>query len=457
MGANDREELEKLRRLYELEAKASGGAPIKQEEKPGLVSRLLQSAKEMIFPWSPESQGRLLSPSPGQFGISRVAEDAGNAVGTAGVDAVKRGTEALSESPLGVKFPLTAATVGTGAQMAAEMSAPLLKPSGQAAFIGSEMAGPIVGGVLKNSARGFAKETLGMTRSQITSTKSPFESARRMEQANRVADKMLDEGAISSSGRPAPMIDTANQMFEHGQRQVEGVLKQFERYGKNVKDVAIPDSPIKLQSPNRLEPREAAELIIKKLKPKYDDELAASQLLLKDLQKHVEGGLTVREAESLVQRWGKKGYLDKTATSIEADAFRAGHQVLKARLQQHFEEVAPELAKQYKQGKEYEEAALQSLRGLYNRQASLETTSMFEPFQFVKRLAEFGSGPASKLAHYAGKTLQGPGKSLGTMAANAAGASSEALQKPLDVVKLYEAGKMSIQELRKRLSQDAGL
>jgi hypothetical protein len=430
----------------------------KQEEPKGnFIQRALEAAKEFVFPFSAESQGRLLSPTPGKFGPSKIAEELGAKVGDTGIDVVKSGAEALAESPFGQKNPGTSAAIGTGAQMATEMAAPMLRPSGQAAYIGGELAGPVMGGMFKNAARGLTKETLGMTRSSLTSTKSPFESARKMTQANRVAEKALEEGTISVTGRPAPMIDDANKMFEYGKKQVDGVLKQFDNYGKNVRDLASPDSPIKLQSPNRLEARQAAELIMKKLSPKYDDEIAASKHLLNDLAKHAENGLTVREAEGLIQRWGKKGFTDKTVTMPEADAYRAGWEVLKKRLQQHFDEVAPELANQYKQGKEYEEAALISLKGLYNRQASLETTSAFEPFQFVKRVVEHASGPTAVGLNKVGNVLRGPLGGLKVAAANAAGASVETLQNPLDIVTAFKAGKISYEEAKQKLREKLGL
>lgn len=302
--------------------------------KTGLGESLWQGTKEMFAPGM-DSLKRLLNPNAGQFGPSRVMEQAGLKVGEA-----VRGS--LEGAPAPVKF------IGG-------MFSDQLTPSAAQQNLGSEgigMAASLAGPALKGAAVDPARRALGFQKSQLVSQKSPFETTRKIAQANKSAAAMLEAGAISPTGNLDDTIEGATKMLQGGSRKMSTVMDAVDSSGRTIKTSSIDAS------------------LIDDLKPKFDDEFKATGKILDDLKAFSKDGLSLKDADELRARWGKFGFQDKTVGTTEANMYREAFKSIDKTIKGHIGAVKPALLPDYVAGKAAQENAINALRGLGNKKAA---------------------------------------------------------------------------------------
>jgi hypothetical protein len=303
--------------------------------KEGFLSRLARGTRQMFFPSSIGEVKSLANPNMGQFGVSKILEEEGKRVGAA-----VRGS--LEGAPGPVKF------VG-------DVLSDQLTPSASQQNLGAEgigMAARMIGPALKQAAVDPARRALGFQKSQLVSQKSPFETVRKVAQANRSAEAMLKEGAISPTGNVDDSIKNATKILSDNSRKLSDVIESVDKAGKKISASSM-DSQL-----------------IDELKPKFDDDFNVSDKILSDIKAFGKDGLSLRDVDELKARWGKIGFQDKTVGSTAADMHRKAWGAADKIIKRHIETVAPDSVGVYKTAKAGQENAINALRGLGNKQAA---------------------------------------------------------------------------------------
>jgi hypothetical protein len=321
----------------------------------GFLSRLARATRQTFFPTSMSEVKSLVNPNLGQYGLSRILEEEGKRLGSAVRGSLSNAGDKLMASPVGQEYPRATAAVASVPLAVAEGMSDQLTPSGQQQALGAEGVGLGVraaGPLLKRAAVDPARRALGFQKSQLVSQKSPFETTRKIAQANRSAEAMLKEGAISPTGNVEDTIQSATKILRENSRKLSDVIETVDNTGKTLPVSQIDSS------------------LIDELKPKFDDEFAASDKILKDLKAYSKDGLTLKEVDELKARWGKIGFQDKTVGSTAADMYRKAWATADKLIKRHVESVSPDLVSAYRLAKSGQENAINALRGLGNKQAA---------------------------------------------------------------------------------------
>lgn len=318
---------------------------------PSFLSRLGTATRQMFFPKNMEEVKNAINPNLGQFGVSKILEEEGKRLGAAvrGSDVSGKIAENVPGLPKAALFPMA---MGSAAVDAASDS---LTPSGFQQQLGAEGAGMALraaGPALKNAAVDPARRALGFQKSQLVSQKSPFETTRKIAQANRSAKAMLEADAISPTGNVSDTIQNASKILTDGSRKMSSVMDAVDDAGKTIKVSSIDSS------------------LIDDLKPKFDDQFKATDKILSDLKAYSKDGLSLKDADELRARWGKIGFQDKTVASTESEMYREAFKSIDKQIKQHIGTVKPELLKEYVAAKATQENAINALRGLGNKQAA---------------------------------------------------------------------------------------
>lgn len=122
-----------------------------------MVMRLGRDTAETIlpFPRSVESAKRLFSPTVGEYGLSRTAQEMGEMLPSI-QDLMGSAAEKTSESKLGQKFPIPTAAAGAGAYALSHLLPSKLTPREASYAIGAEGL-PFLTQTLKPAASAFGK------------------------------------------------------------------------------------------------------------------------------------------------------------------------------------------------------------------------------------------------------------------------------------------------------------
>ena len=334
--------------------KAVGAITPEAPPQTGLGESLLQGTKEMFAP-SMDSVKRLLNPNAGQFGPSRALEQAGQQVGQAVRGAAQNTAEQLATSKFGQQNTNLAAGLGTGYSVAADLASSSLAPSSFQQNLGAEGIGMAVKGLgkpFKEAAVDPARRALGFQKSQLVSQKSPFETTRKIAQANKSAKAMLEADVISPTGNLDDTIEGATKVLSGGSRKLSRVMDAVDATGKKIKPSVLDSS------------------LIDDLKPKFDDEFRATEKILEDIKVYGKDGLSLKDLDELRARWGKIGFQDKTVNSTEANMYREAFKSIDKQAKKHIESVSPDLLADYTSGKSAQENAINALRGLNNKKAA---------------------------------------------------------------------------------------
>lgn len=329
-----------------------GGPPTNGES---FLSRLGRATRQTLFPTSLDEVKSLFNPNAGQYGVSRLLEEEGKGLGSNVRGAAMNTAEQLATSKFGQQHQNLAAGTGAAYSTVADLASDSLTPSSFQQQLGAEAIGPVLSGIgseLKGAAVDPARRALGFQKSQLVSQKSPFETTRKIAQANRSAGAMLEADAISPTGNVPDTIHNATKVLSDGSRKMSTVMEAVDQTGKTIPAASIDSS------------------IVDDLKPKYDDQYNAVDKILKDIKAHGKQGLSLQDADELRARWGKIGFSDKTVTSTEADMYRGAFKSIDRQIKQHIESVDPALAKEYVAAKATQENAINALRGLGNKQAA---------------------------------------------------------------------------------------
>lgn len=319
----------------------------------GLMSRLLRGTRQTLFPSNMNEVKSLVNPNAGQYGMSRILEEEGKRVGAAVRASDVSGK--IAGSPIGAKLPQAALFPMAMGSAAVDAVSDSLTPSSFQQQLGAEGAGAALraaGPVLKESAVDPARRALGFQKSQLVSQKSPFETARKIAQANRSARAMLEADAISPTGSLDTTIQNATKELSSGSKKLSSVMDRVDKAGKTIKVASIDSA------------------IIDDLKPKFDDEFTATEKILKDLRAYSKDGLSLKDADELRARWGKIGFQDRTVTSTEANMYREAFKSIDRQVKKHIEAVNPDMISEYVAGKAQQENAINALRGLGNKKAA---------------------------------------------------------------------------------------
>ncbi len=324
---------------------------------PSTWNRVLTASKEALMapiaPFIPSLRKRLFSPQVGQAGPSKVLEEEGRRLG----EAVRGSsvTSKIAESPLGPNIPKPAYFPMAMGATAIDAVSDTLTPTGAAQQIGGDaMAGVAkgIGPILKDAAIDPARRALGFQKSQLVSHKSPFETGRKVAQANRSAKAMLEEGVISPTGNVEDSIQKATKVLSENSKKISSVIDSVDKTGKKI---AIKDID---------------SVLIDELKPKFEDDFTVTDKILKDLKAFSKDGLTLNEVDELRARWGKIGFQDKTVGTTAADMYRKAWGTIDRIVKKHIEAVDPDLVGAYKTAKAGQENAINALKGLGNKQAA---------------------------------------------------------------------------------------
>jgi hypothetical protein len=313
-------------------------------QNEGFLSRLARGTRQTLFPTSMDEVKSLFNPNAGQYGVSRVLEEEGKRVGGAVRGAAGNSAEQLATSKFGQQHPYLAAGAGAAYSTVADAASDSLTPSSFQQQLGAEAIGPVlseVGSKIKGAAVDPARRALGFQKSQLVSQKSPFETTRKIAQANRSAEAMLEADAISPTGNVPDTIHNATKILSEGSRKMSTVMDAVDNTGKTISASSIDSS-------------------------QYN----AVDKILKDIKAHGKDGLSLKDADELRARWGKIGFSDKTVTSTEADMYRGAFKSIDKQIKRHIESVDPSLAKEYVTAKATQENAINALRGLGNKQAA---------------------------------------------------------------------------------------
>jgi len=194
----------------------------------GYVKRLFNASKEMFIP-SMENVKRLFSPSAGQFGVSKVLEEEGRRVGGAVRSAAENTAEQIATSKFGQQNPNLSAGMGAAYSTVADVASDSLTPSAFQQQLGGEGLGIAakasgLGKALKGAAVEPGRRALGFQKSQLNSTKSPFEANRKLAQANRATETMLERGDIPTLGSPDKAQKNALGLLAEGKREAGDAL-----------------------------------------------------------------------------------------------------------------------------------------------------------------------------------------------------------------------------------------
>lgn len=325
----------------------------------GFLSRLAQGTKEMFVP-SMDSVKRLFNPNAGQFGPSRVLEQAGQQVGQAVRGAAQNTAEQLATSKFGQNNPNLSAGLGAAYGTAADVASNSLTPSSFQQQLGAEGVGvaaqPVkegIANILDQASISPARRATGFMKPDLRSTQSPFETIRKTAQANAAGKEMLDRGAIPLLGSPGTMQDNALQILAEGRNKVNGVIDALDQAGQNI------PTP------------ELGKKIADSIKAKFPDEIKAVNSVINDLESINPQSISPGSLAELKQRWGKFGFQDKTVGTTVADVYRKAYKAVDQVLKSHIESVAPDLLPQYVQGMKTQETAMTALRGITNKGARM--------------------------------------------------------------------------------------
>jgi hypothetical protein len=238
----------------------------------GYFSRALQAGKEAVLapiaPFIPSLRNRLFNPNAGTYGPSRMLEEEGVRLGNAVRPAAQNIAEDIAttqpgEPGIGANIqnpilralvtgtsptaaPYVKAAAGALLGTAADVTSQSLTPSSFQQQIGSEVGGPILSRasrVLEGTTIDAARRALGFQKSQLTSTRSPFEAARKMAQANMASEEMLKSGNIPFFGNPTKMQKNAVKLLSGGKGEAGAVLDSVDRSGGLLEPRAGQPSP----------------------------------------------------------------------------------------------------------------------------------------------------------------------------------------------------------------------
>ena len=323
------------------------------------LSRLGRATGETILapvaPLVPSIRKRLFNPNMGQYGLSKVLEEEGKRVGAAVRGASQNYAEEVPGSLFGQDYPKTAAAIGAGFSTVADVTSDSLTPSAMQQSLGAEgvgIMGKMAAPAMKAAAVDPARRALGFQKSQLVSQKSPFETARKVAQANRAAESMLKESAISPTGNIDDTIKSATKVLSENSRKMNGVIKAVDEAG------------------HRISPIDIDEKLVGELNPKFVDEKKIVKQIRKDLDAYDINGLSLKDADELRARWGKIGFQDRTVTSTASNLYRKAWSSIDNAIKRHIQSVAPDLGAEYVAAKAGQENAINALRGLGNKQAA---------------------------------------------------------------------------------------
>lgn len=396
-------------------ATASGLVTPPAQPQGSFLSRLKGAAQDLFTP-NMDSIKRLFNPNAGQFGPSRVLEQAGQQVGNAVKSSGQNIGETLATSRFGQQNTNTAAAIGAGIGTVADVTANSLTPSAFQQQLGAEGATSLAPEAAKALARPIdteagdaARRALGFQKSQLSSTKSPFESMRKMAQANQAARSMLDKGDIPWLGSTDTMQASAVKSLSEGAKAVSSVLDQVDATSPKLEEVQIDSA------------------LTKALDPKNQAELNAALAVRQDLSDRlVQGQLPIKELDNLRSEWGKLGFQDKTVGSPAADIYRKAWKSAGDMIKGHIEESSPQLLDQYKAGMADQSTSLTALKGIMNKSSKLEGNNVIGLPTMILAAGRVGSGDFLGAAEVVG-AMEALKRSGAAFSANALKGTAELL------------------------------
>lgn len=347
--------------------------------------------------------------------------------GAAGEKARQIGREVLglpSETQKKVPIPFTNINFPDVPGVSKNTSNMIVEGGTQAAFAGLAPLVQKAGEFLRGPAVSAARRSLGFQKSQLSSTKSPFETMRKTAQANKASEAMLERGEIPLSGSADTMQENALKILAKGRGKVSTAIDAIEKGTPKVVESEIDDA------------------LLKGLDPKNQAELNTALTIRRDIaDRLVKGELGVKELNDLRSAWGKSGFQDKTVGSEAANMYRKAWKVAGDKIKALADAVSPEIGTAYKSGLKDEEIAMNAMRGIQNRIAGDQGNAALSLPALTTSLQKRAFAPISNALNIASNAAQGVSGSIGLFSQIIANARARLNDQGKDLKPVQDGGK----------------